>query len=660
MNKDNIFIDKLKSESNREFENCVAIIESDIEIKKIFYYFLFYDMINIEHDNPDIDINDVINNPSNIIHEYLDNTYSKILNYNNTILSELKKEIEKKILNIQSKINECNSHIDIIKKEYINLSLQKYLPINNTKNLFTFENKTVLRILNRGDYELILGEFFTRYMMCSVKKIYIELQNPYIDIQVLFNEFYDDININSYIDTATGVIQPSFDKINISFKYWLILLFLTGNLFKQNNKYNLIFNDFETHVRSILTKPKKEGAKKKKKTALTVRRVTGGSREQKFASIIQGKKQTKQPIKKQNNKKDHISKIYLSLFRDIPIGNRKLNDIYYKSFNDNIKYYFFYNIQNKITATTPPKELDIDKDKAENPFDNTKKVDIKDIINTNILPPPKKRLRKSDLDTHNIRIFLNEFKSFDIFDFLNLLIDPKNLDEIKKFLNDIKSKLLLLLFYLYNIKLIIYKSYITKLSEIFEITIPSNDKTKKGANTGSEAKTETNTRINTRTETKINIGIKIEKKNNISTEIKNIENKIKLIKDDNGIMNSNKSLLLLEEKLKELHIKKYTKQITKENNQLNNIENSLTNISKANAKINGLTNAPKANGLINGLTNTSKANGLINAPKANGKINGLTNTPKANGLINAPKANAKINGLTNISKANAKINGFNK
>jgi hypothetical protein len=48
------------------------------------------------------------------------------MNSNNNLYEEFKKELVKKIISIKNKINECNSHIELIKKEYINIKLGKF------------------------------------------------------------------------------------------------------------------------------------------------------------------------------------------------------------------------------------------------------------------------------------------------------------------------------------------------------------------------------------------------------------------------------------------------------------------------------------------------------------------------------------------------------
>ena len=246
--KENIFIKKLKDESINEFENFIPIIESEKKIKEAFYYFLYNDLIQVEINNINsIDIDNIINNPTIIIEQYLENVYSNILNSENDLLSELKKELTKKIITIKNKINECNNHIEIIKKEYINISLQKYLPINtiNTKNLFSFENKTVLCLFKKNEYNIILGEFFARTIFCSIEK---KLLNNSVNILDLYNNFYNDSEINSYIDNS-GKIND-FKDIKINFKYWIILLFLIGQIFSNKSKYYLIFNidEFIKHI----------------------------------------------------------------------------------------------------------------------------------------------------------------------------------------------------------------------------------------------------------------------------------------------------------------------------------------------------------------------------------------------------------------------------
>ena len=79
--KENIFLKKMDNESITEFENCIPIINANKNIKEIFYFFLYSDIIDIEIDNINlIDIDSVLYEPENTINTYLENIKDKIIN----------------------------------------------------------------------------------------------------------------------------------------------------------------------------------------------------------------------------------------------------------------------------------------------------------------------------------------------------------------------------------------------------------------------------------------------------------------------------------------------------------------------------------------------------------------------------------------------------
>jgi hypothetical protein len=560
--KENIFIKKLKEESIIEFENYIPIIESEKKIKEAFYYFLYNDLIQVEINNiNNIDIDNIINDPTIIIDQYLENVYSKISNSENNLLSELKKELTKKIIIIKNKINECNNHIEIIKKEYINISLQKYLPINNTKNLFSFENKTVLCLFKKNEYNIILGEFFAKIIFCSIEKKI--LNNNSINILDLYNNFYINQKIDSYIKTDGNI--KDFKDIEINFKYWIILLFLIGQIFSNKSKYYLIFNidEFFKHIELILH-PKKEGKKTGKKTDKKKKKTKGGGNSKKIAfnKIIHNrKKKVNKPQTNKNKKTPNPSEYYNHILKESYGNSRSLKEIYYDSFTEKIKEYFLSRdvitkIMNKVTLPTEAKNINIT-----HPFISKLDINISNII----------QLKKPIIQLYDIDLFKNI--KFDLFQSLYLLLDRKNIDDIEKFIENIKHKVILLLFNLYSIKLNIYKSYIEKINNIFNIVV--NNKLEKKNNsieTNNELskninKIETkNDKIfkNNKTEKNIlklnKISKNINSIDNINSKIKKKQIEINSLKDDNGIKNYDEKILLLESELKKLIISKYTKQ----------------------------------------------------------------------------------------------------
>jgi len=556
--KENIFLKKLKDESINEFENFIPIMESEKNIKEAFYYFLYNDLIQVKINNIDsIDIDNIINNPTVIIEQYLENVYSNILNYENNLLSELKKELIKKNILIKNKINECNNHIEIIKKEYINISLQKYLPINNTKNLFSFENKTVLCLFKKNEYNIILGEFFARIIFCSIEKKL--LNDNSINILDLYNNFYNNSEIDSYINNS-GKIND-FKDIKINFKYWIILLFLVGQIFSDKSKYYLIFNidEFFKHIKLILN-PKKEDKKSNKKSEKkkkTKKKGGAHSKKAEFSKIIKNtQKKINKPVNKNKIKKTpNPSEYYNHILKECYINTKNLKEIYYDSFSKNIKEYFvspdvITKIMSRITLPTDSKNINIT-----HPFISKLDININNIV----------ELKKPIIHDYDIDLFKNI--KFNIFQSLYLLLDIKNIDDIEKFIENIKNRIILLLFYLYNIKLNIYKSYVEKVNNIFNLVEDNNKKETKDNN---KKETKVENKKGEKNDNKKNI-LQINKIseniNSINDKIKKKQIEINSLKNENGIKNYDEKILLLEYEFKKLIISKYTKQIkTKKTN----------------------------------------------------------------------------------------------
>jgi hypothetical protein len=211
---------------------------------------------------------------------------------------------------------------------------------------------------------------------------------------------------------------------------------------------------------------------------------------------------------------------------------------------------------NKVTLPTEAKNINIT-----HPFISKLDINISNII----------QLKKPIIQLYDIDLFKNI--KFDLFQSLYLLLDRKNIDDIEKFIENIKHKVILLLFNLYSIKLNIYKSYIEKINNIFNIVV--NNKLEKKNNsieTNNELskninKIETkNDKIfkNNKTEKNIlklnKISKNINSIDNINSKIKKKQIEINSLKDDNGIKNYDEKILLLESELKKLIISKYTKQ----------------------------------------------------------------------------------------------------
>jgi hypothetical protein len=97
-NKQNLFIKKLKEESKTEFEKAISIIQHDSKLKTIFYYFLYNDILNIDDNNKNnnVNISNMVYEPSIYVNNKLDRILLKINNNNNgnnIYVQEFKKEL---------------------------------------------------------------------------------------------------------------------------------------------------------------------------------------------------------------------------------------------------------------------------------------------------------------------------------------------------------------------------------------------------------------------------------------------------------------------------------------------------------------------------------------------------------------------------------------
>ena len=267
--KENIFFEKINRESIELFDKCINIIEADNIIKEIFYYFLYNDLISINKNNisnfKNIDIKSIIEDPSYNLRENLENIKSKI---NNEYINEFKKSFINKQTEIKKKILECDNHINIIKKIYYNSYIEKFLPINSKDNA-DFENKTVL-FINDDNSQYKLGLFFAKLIFSLIKaKDQKKNQNNESLLKSYTDDFFNINNYNeNYLDDSKENITD-FKNIDINFRYWVILVFITGQLFNKNSKYSYIFNNknFNEHITklSILEKSEKKTEKKKGK-----------------------------------------------------------------------------------------------------------------------------------------------------------------------------------------------------------------------------------------------------------------------------------------------------------------------------------------------------------------------------------------------------------
>jgi hypothetical protein len=544
--KENIFFEKINRESIELFDKCIYIIEQDNTIKQIFYYFLYNDLISINRNNitnfKNIDIKSITEDPSYNLRENLENIKSKI---NNEYINEFKKSILIKQNEVKKKILECDNHINIIKKIYYNMYIEKFLPIN-TKDNSDFENKTVL-FINDGNSQYKLGLFFAKIIFSLIKvKDQRKNQNNLL-LKRYTDNFFDinDYNQN-YLDDLKENITD-FKNIDINFRYWIILVFITGQLFNKDSKYSYIFNNknFEDHINklSILEKTEKKKEKKKDKTKTSKKKSGGGK------SYDKKDTDKKDTGKKDSGKKDSGKKtekkgtLNPKIFYDFILKNcfvdesYTLYDIYFYNFKENMKDYFVKKLDNQFTNYHKT-EMDSDNILLQNPFDLTKEK-----LKLNVYTDFKNK----KVEQNDIKIVFNNLK-YNIFNFLKIYLNSENIKITNIFLLEVKKYIVLLLFYLYNLKKKIYKEYLKITSELFNI---SNNNQKKN-NNKKTTENKQSTIDKQSTEYKKN-------NNSLDNEIKKIENSIETLKSKKNISNYHDKILKLENNIKQLIIKKYSK-----------------------------------------------------------------------------------------------------
>jgi len=519
---DNLY-NKLKTEAIDQFEECIPILNAENNAKDSFCYFLFNDLINIGSLN-NIDIDDIISNSKSILYDNLNNIYNDISNANQELLIEFQNKLIKQQSIAINKVKECNDHLKLLKNIYINEFIGSYITINKNSINFNIENKKVLVIDNIKN-QLILGEFFSRFLF---NLIISDVTG--ISIIRLSTIFYDPTIINDYIDTTNFKIN-NFNDISINFKYWFILIFLIGHIFSKNSPFDTIFNgkQLDKLINDILTEDKKKEKKKDEKKKRTTTITRGGSRNNIIHRQITEKKKYNS-----NNITNYKSK-YNTFLKDITTtyNNESLDRIYKIPFHRNMKDIFTQQLLSiRINLNM----------KFKNPFNNND-IPLKDLLPNFKNSPPAQAITST-----NILPKMDNIK-FDIYESLNLLKNINNKNEINDFLNKLKKKLILLLFFLYDIKKNIYEEYNESITEIFNLNIPStNNKTDIKTNEKKDnSKTDNSKNIDKKSNSKSDNSKTNDKKSNSK-----LDNRKSVIEINNGLSNSQKEIKILKDKLKKL------------------------------------------------------------------------------------------------------------
>ena len=535
-NNKNISLKKIMNDSNNFFDKCINILEKDDEIKKIFYYFMYNDLINIDKSNnfKNINIKYIIEDPIYTIKENLQNIKNTI---NIEYIEELKKNIKNKHILIKKKNLECKNHITIIKNLYYEMYIERFLPSGKKDNT-VFENKTVL-FIDDDYYKYKLGLFFAKLIFSLIKS---DDSKDNSSLEINFNNFF---NIQDYKEDYLNSEKNNvtdFKDIDINFKYWFIIVFISGILFGSNSKYSYIFNfeSFEEHIKklSILENAKNNKSGKKKKDK---KKQKGGNNSEIKSNKQKIIKKNKKNIKGNKKKLPIISidpkKLYILVLEKCFINKKDtLFSIYYVNFQKNIKQYFINKISDEYLKNNSS-SINSNNIYLEDPF-SIEKLKLKSIIDY-----------KGDIiDKNSLKNIFNNIK-YSIFNFLKVYLNSDNFKIIKDFLSKVKKYLILLLFYLYNLKKNIYKEYLKISSEIFDIPINKNNNKNINKNK--------NKKKNNLKSTSINVKKNNSKVNDVNQKIKKIQNMIYSLKSKKNISDYHEKILKLEHMKKKIIMQKY-------------------------------------------------------------------------------------------------------
>ena len=532
MDKENKLLDKLDKVASDEFNKFISFFNKNDNDKKLFIKFLFSDIIPPDKIGS-FDIEDIIREPSYIIEDYLyqilESGNENTSNFYNEILDKLKK----KKTDIKKKIIECIKDTDVLKKIYLNISVESYLPTEKALTL-SFKNKSVLTYLNQSS-SLKLGEIFARYMFTSIDGHDDSMSNPTV--------FYDKENIDSYYDSAKNEFREFNDpEMKNNFRYWIFLIKIISEMFSSNSDYDMFYNEkkFESEI-NTLTKIESKKEPKKDKT----KKQKGGANNNsnRLESLI--KKEFKKNSKNSKNKKNKESQIsvlkkkYIEIFTKCIIETESNNNkIYLKTkYITQFEKYMLEWIKNKYFEGNNTKEIP-SYTKIENPFlKKSSDIPLKDLIGDN---------SKKDKYTYSDMIGKN-FK-YDIFQFLEYF---KN-NDIDTFLNQIKKNLIYVLYYLYKIKKNIYTKYIEILDDKSINNAPekTNSSTSPLTHNSTHNYKSSNNNYNKNKHNK-------KPKLGIDSYINSLKKKIINLEKQSGLPEYDKLHLFYEEEIKKAVIEKY-------------------------------------------------------------------------------------------------------
>ncbi len=580
------YIDKIKENTKYLLEHFIKLSNSNINIKKSLYYFLFSDIIVIKEniDFNDINMFDIYQNYSIVIDNYFAETMNSISTQstNINIYEQIKSASINNVKNIKLKIKECDEHINILKNIYLSHISTTYFPTkNDSTNKLKFENKKTLLIDGYPNYAFILGEAFIRYIyILTHYKIDNNTDFQYISNLYQTDNFYNCDCINNYIDENNNI--KNFTDIYYLSKYWIFLKFISFVFFKKAD-YELLFNsdELKKYINLLIkinetnvtkSKTKKNKAKKREGTKGFKNILKRGGKklyiggelpsniyeEIKNNMTNEQKKQLLEKLGKtlngenedeNNNEDKNISNVMYALFNPknkISSGSNisteakiiielfskcyvtfkneivTLYSIFFNRFTNNIRSYFIKELEIKYGSN-------VNNQQVKQTIRDTKATDItlQNPFGINVLSFSKIiNVNKSDKITdirHAITKLTNNNLKLSFINISELLLNENNYNDLNIFSGNFKYNLSIILFHLYILKKNIYQEYLKQILVFFKIDEKNISNNNKNSK---NKKKNSNTNRNKKSTLKQKQKSKSTPKTNINNSFSIIEEKI--------------------------------------------------------------------------------------------------------------------------------------
>ena len=500
MSSNNKIIEEIKKRSSNYYKQNLDLFESN-KISDIgpFVNLIFSDIINIEQmkENELLELFNIIKDPR-ISENYFNRYNEKLTQFqdsSNIYTNEIKKRVSDKIKQLIKKVIECNQHIDIIKKYYINLVISERLNTKNTvKSDLSIKNKSVLYLIDKKERYKI-AEILTRYMIVILKV----KNNSKISTSDI-NEYYNESKIFNFINSTTITDYKSWEP---QIKYFIVQMILIDILFEQNSEFKKIFNadTLKKYIEEFIKPDKKDDKKNKnknknkKKNIARLRNLfkTGGGINTNIKNVMKQnnkkpkkpeykkpeyktpnkKPEYKTPNKKINNKTKNnsqsatLKKGYIEVMKNTEVNKQTLNTIFYS----NLKYkltQFFIEIVKKENCSSNTDNIQISANTV-NPFYPSEKLFYNNYFSSIPKDPStKQNIQKYSCSEVNSRF--HDFK-FNIFNTFIVYKNSENYAELNAFIKNVKLYITFILFSLYNTKKKIYEAYINSAKSVFSFDI---------------------------------------------------------------------------------------------------------------------------------------------------------------------------------------------